>query len=99
MIARNRSVVITGAITENGMRNNISVAVQYLASWLGGNGAAAARRAAALEGTEWADRPVEDVLKNLGQVPDDKRNAVRNNAGGHANHSLFWTITKPGGCT
>ena len=52
---------------------------------------------AALEGTEWADRPVEDVLKNLGQVPDDKRNAVRNNAGGHANHTLFWQIMSPDG--
>ena len=47
---------------------------------------------AALEGTEWADKPVEEVLKNLSSLPQDKQGPVRNNAGGHANHSLFWTI-------
>src|ERR671935_142466 len=46
----------------------------------------------ALEGTEWADGPVEELLKSLDSLPEDKRTAVRNNAGGHANHSLFWTI-------
>ncbi len=51
----------------------------------------------ALEGTEWADRPVEEVLSNLDGIPEDKRTAVRNNAGGHANHSLFWEIMSPGG--
>ena len=51
----------------------------------------------ALEGTEWADRPVEEVLQNLSQIPDDKRNAVRNNAGGHYNHSLFWESMSPDG--
>jgi superoxide dismutase, Fe-Mn family len=51
----------------------------------------------ALDGTEWADRPVEDVLASLDQVAEDKRTAVRNNAGGHANHSLFWQIMGPGG--
>ncbi len=51
----------------------------------------------ALDGTEWADRPVDDVLKNLAAVPEEKRAAVRNNAGGHANHSLFWQIMGPGG--
>jgi Fe-Mn family superoxide dismutase len=51
----------------------------------------------ALEGTEWADRSVEEVLQNLGQIPDDKRNAVRNNAGGHYNHSLFWEWMSPDG--
>jgi Fe-Mn family superoxide dismutase len=45
---------------------------------------------AALEGTEWAERPVEDVLKSLDSLPADKKNAVKNNAGGHYNHSLFW---------
>jgi Fe-Mn family superoxide dismutase len=49
----------------------------------------------ALEGTEWADKPVEEVLQNLNQIPDDKRNAVRNNAGGHYNHSLFWEWMAP----
>ena len=51
----------------------------------------------ALEGTEWADRPVESVLANVEILPEDIRTAVRNNAGGHANHSLFWTIMGPGG--
>jgi Fe-Mn family superoxide dismutase len=52
---------------------------------------------AALEGTEWADRPIEDVLRNLDQIPDNKRNAVRNNGGGHYNHSLFWEWMSPDG--
>jgi len=51
----------------------------------------------ALEGTEWADRPVEVVLTELDIIPEDKRAAVRNNVGGHANHSLFWTIMSPDG--
>jgi Fe-Mn family superoxide dismutase len=51
----------------------------------------------ALEGTEWADRAVEEVLASLDQIPEDKRTAVRNNAGGHANHSLFWEIMGPNG--
>jgi Fe-Mn family superoxide dismutase len=52
---------------------------------------------AALEGTEFADWPIEDVLKSLDQIPDDKRNAVRNNGGGHYNHSLFWEWMGPNG--
>jgi len=52
---------------------------------------------AALEGTEWADRPVEEVISSLDQLPEDKRTAVRNNAGGHLNHSLFWEIMSPDG--
>ncbi len=52
---------------------------------------------AALEGTEWADRPVEEIVANLGSIPEDKRGPVRNNAGGHANHSLFWEIMSPDG--
>jgi superoxide dismutase, Fe-Mn family len=51
----------------------------------------------ALEGTEWADRPVEAVLANLEILPEDKQAAVRNNAGGHANHTLFWEIMGPDG--
>jgi superoxide dismutase, Fe-Mn family len=51
----------------------------------------------ALEGTDLADAPVEEVLEKLDSLPDDKRAAVRNNAGGHANHSLFWQIMGPGG--
>jgi len=52
---------------------------------------------AALEGTQWADRPVEQVLAEIDLVPEEKRTAVRNNAGGHANHSLFWEIMSPDG--
>ncbi len=52
---------------------------------------------AALEGTAYADASVEDVLRNLGTLPADKQGPVRNNAGGHANHSLFWEIMGPGG--
>jgi Fe-Mn family superoxide dismutase len=51
----------------------------------------------ALAGTDWENKPVEEVLKNLDQLPDDKRTAVRNNAGGHANHSFFWEIMSPNG--
>ena len=51
----------------------------------------------ALEGTEWADRSVEQVLANLEILPDDIRTVVRNNAGGHANHTLFWEIMSPDG--
>ena len=51
----------------------------------------------ALEGTEWADKPVEEVLQNLSSIPDAKRGAVRNNAGGHYNHSLFWEWMSPDG--
>ena len=51
----------------------------------------------ALEGTEWAETPVEEVLQSLESIPDDKRNAVRNNAGGHYNHSLFWQWMSPAG--
>jgi Fe-Mn family superoxide dismutase len=51
----------------------------------------------ALDGTEWADRPVEGILAELESLPEDIRTAVRNNAGGHANHSLFWQIMSPDG--
>ena len=52
---------------------------------------------AALEGTDWADRSVDEILTNIDALPEDKRTAVRNNAGGHANHSLFWEIMSPDG--
>ena len=48
-----------------------------------------------LEGTEWATKPVEELLANIKKVPDDKRQGLINNAGGHANHSLFWQILGP----
>jgi Fe-Mn family superoxide dismutase len=51
----------------------------------------------ALDGTPLADKPVEHVLTNLDVLPDDVQGAVRNNAGGHANHSLFWEIMGPDG--
>ena len=51
----------------------------------------------ALDGTEWADRSVEDVLASLDIIPEDIRAAVRNNAGGHANHSIFWELMSPDG--
>jgi superoxide dismutase, Fe-Mn family len=51
----------------------------------------------ALEGTELADKPIEHVLTNLDVLPEAKQAAVRNNAGGHANHSLFWEIMSPDG--
>src|SRR6266849_1984969 len=50
-----------------------------------------------LDGNEWADRPVEAVVANVDLLPEEIRTAVRNNAGGHANHSLFWEIMGPGG--
>ena len=51
----------------------------------------------ALSGTEWADKPAEEVLQNLPSLPNDIKTKVRNNAGGHANHSLFWTVMGPDG--
>jgi len=51
----------------------------------------------ALDGTQWADLPVEEVLTIFDTLPDDKQAVVRNNAGGHANHSFFWDIMGPGG--
>jgi Fe-Mn family superoxide dismutase len=52
---------------------------------------------AALAGTAWENSSVEDVLTSLDQIPEDIRMAVRNNAGGHYNHSLFWEIMGPDG--
>ncbi|MBG9984610.1 superoxide dismutase [Aerococcaceae bacterium DSM 111022] len=44
----------------------------------------------AVEGTEWADKSIEEVVANLNDIPEDIRTAVRNNGGGHLNHTLFW---------
>ena len=52
---------------------------------------------AALEGTAWLDKPVEEVLRNINEVPSDIRQGVINNAGGHANHSLFFAHLSPKG--
>jgi Fe-Mn family superoxide dismutase len=52
----------------------------------------------AVEGTEFDGRPIEQLLGALLEITaDDKQNAVRNNGGGHANHTLFWESMKPGG--
>lgn len=50
----------------------------------------------ALEGTEFAALPVEELIQKLDAVPADKKGALRNNAGGHANHSLFWQVMGQG---
>jgi len=52
---------------------------------------------AALAGGPFDGKPIEEVIANLGQVPEDKRGAVRNNGGGHLNHSLFWESMSPNG--
>jgi Fe-Mn family superoxide dismutase len=51
----------------------------------------------ALEGTDFEDQPIEEVLQSLDSLPDDKKGVVRNNGGGHANHSFFWQIMSPDG--
>ena len=51
---------------------------------------------AALEGTDWADKPIEEVLQNLDSL-GDKATPVRNNGGGHYNHTLFWESMSPDG--
>ena len=52
---------------------------------------------AALEGTEYADLPVEELVSKLKSLPENLQGPVRNNGGGHANHSLFWTVMSPNG--
>ena len=51
----------------------------------------------ALAGTEWEDNSVESVLAELDAMPEEIRTSVRNNAGGHSNHTLFWEIMSPDG--
>ncbi|WP_249020922.1 superoxide dismutase [Conexibacter sp. S30A1] len=60
------------------------------------HGAYVANANAALEGTEWADKSVQEILTNLRALPADKQAPVRNNAGGHYNHTLFWESMGPG---
>jgi superoxide dismutase, Fe-Mn family len=52
---------------------------------------------AALEGTPFAEQSLDTILTSLDSIPEDKRMAVRNNGGGHANHTLFWEIMGPNG--
>jgi Fe-Mn family superoxide dismutase len=52
---------------------------------------------AALEGTEYADKPIEEVIADLDALPEDKRGPVRNNGGGHLNHTMFWESMSPDG--
>ncbi|MGE8058152.1 superoxide dismutase [Pseudomonas sp. NPDC089547] len=52
---------------------------------------------AAIEGTEWAEWPVEKLVGAVKQLPENLRGAVTNHGGGHANHSLFWTVMSPQG--
>lgn len=52
---------------------------------------------AALEGHEMMGKPIEEVLKNVQQLPDSIRQTVINNGGGFANHNLFWTVLSPNG--
>ncbi|NQY73438.1 MAG: superoxide dismutase [Candidatus Margulisbacteria bacterium] len=51
----------------------------------------------ALEGSDWASKSIEEILRNIKQLPENIQGAVRNNGGGHANHSLFWTILSSNG--
>ena len=52
---------------------------------------------AALDGTEFADKPIAEVVADLDAIPEDKRGPVRNNGGGHLNHSMFWESMSPDG--
>ena len=51
----------------------------------------------AVAGTEWENKSIEDICKNIDKLPENIRTAVRNNGGGHANHTLFWDVLNPGG--
>jgi Fe-Mn family superoxide dismutase len=51
----------------------------------------------ALEGKGIAEQSIEDLCRNIEKIPEDIRTAVRNNGGGHANHSMFWVIMSPNG--
>ena len=51
----------------------------------------------ALEGTGLEDKCIYELISDLSQVPEAKRTAIRNNGGGHANHTLFWTVLSPSG--
>jgi Fe-Mn family superoxide dismutase len=61
------------------------------------HGAYVADLNAALDGADWAERPIEQLLADLGSVPDSVRVAVRDTGGGHVNHALFWDVMSPDG--
>ena len=46
---------------------------------------------------DWQGKPIDELLKSLNLVPEAIRTTVRNNGGGHANHTLFWQLLMPGG--
>lgn len=52
---------------------------------------------ALLQAPDWQSKPIEELLKNVSNLPDDIKTAVQNNGGGHHNHSLFWESMQPGG--
>jgi len=54
---------------------------------------------AAIEGTDFADKSICELMMQVGDVPEGIRGAVRNNGGGHFNHSYFWNCIKPGGAS
>lgn len=51
----------------------------------------------AVKGTEWENMEIDELMKKLDDVPEEKRTAVRNHGGGHSNHSFFWQILSPNG--
>src|SRR4029450_3119203 len=51
----------------------------------------------AVAGTEWENKSIEEILRNINMVPADKKTAIQNNGGGHHNHSLFWKMRSPQG--
>ncbi|OUC05218.1 superoxide dismutase, partial [Litorilinea aerophila] len=51
----------------------------------------------AIAGTEWENKSIEEILRNINQIPENIRTTVRNNGGGYANHNLFWEIMSPNG--
>ncbi|HYU71903.1 MAG TPA: superoxide dismutase, partial [Ktedonobacteraceae bacterium] len=51
----------------------------------------------AVKGTQFESLAIEDVIRRLNEVPENVRTTVRNNGGGHINHSMFWRIMKPNG--
>ena len=53
----------------------------------------------AIEGTDLGSKSAEDLVTNLGDVPENIRTAVRNNGGGHVNHTFFWNLLTPGGAS